>query len=705
MYDVISTEANNKKENIQNDNANDPWSSTNYHIHASFVPSLVTTDLIALLSPQSHEKILDLGCGDGKLTVQIQNQCQMCIGIDKSANMVAAAKNNGCRDARVVDADRLGEWVESEGFVGMFDKVFSNAAIHWMKNTEAVIEAVRKCLKPGGKFVAEMGCSGNCQEIENALIASLNKRGFNGKELSPWKFLTPETYTQMLTKNAFNITCMQQIPRPTLLPTSLSGWIETFGFAFLKVLEQHHPEEIEAVKRECEEMCRPTAYNQETGKWVLMYVRLRFVAEATCGLRISNSHHRNLTIKIRLPQSIISPKKDERDKKTVKKIIHRRGYLVYLARGISSENPHIETSTTPMIQIPAPSFYVTSPIPFTANCNYVDSNKNVYKNGSTAPCNHLLSRNQVTMGWGNSVSSTNASNNSQVYLSQDGIFGITVQIYVNSSATKNQLTDAESAMNSGMVLRLVDADFGQIDLSSGKKESVNAREEAFNLENAYILSPYQRHVVWFRRIQYKDLDGHKFRNGAGINSVTNDYYAITSQIQTVSPQNPAAFKPYTTIEIYYQSRIVTTNEQIKDKTVMNLLSSIGGAFGLGMGIYAFCFGSAPIGPWGISQELPMVRRSLRRKLQSKFGDFVPLVDEFPNRNKFDNGQQRHEDMKTAAAAVATNNLSFVLDRIQTLERRSAALELLLRDYVVDIGDLEELIKSREKANNSSLNKR
>ncbi|CAG8549207.1 4974_t:CDS:10 [Ambispora gerdemannii] len=623
MNDIISTEAKNKNENIQNDN--DPWSSINYHIHASFVPSLVTTDLVALLSPQPHEKILDIGCGDGKLTVQIQNQCQLCIGIDKSANMVAAAKSNGCRDVRVVDADRLSEWVESEGFVGVFDKVFSNAALHWMKNIEAVIEGVRKSLKPGGIFVAEMGCSGNCQEIENALIASLDKRGFNGKELSPWKFLTSETYTQILTKNAFNITHMQRIPRPTPLPTSLSGWIETFGFAFLKVLG--HPEEIEAVKRECEEICRPVAYNQETGKWVLTYVRLSL------------------------------------------------GYLGYLVRGIASENPHVETSTTPVIQIPAPSFSVTSPFSFTATCNYVDSS---------------------------------------------GIFGISVQIFVNSS-TQNQFSDAESAMSSGMVFRLVDADFGQIDFSAGKKESVDAREEAFNLENAYILSPYQRHVIWFKRAQNKDLDGHRFRNGAGINTVTNDYFVITSQIQTVSPQNRTTFKPFTTIEIYYQSRIVTTNEQIKDKTVMNLLSSLGGAFGLGMGVYAFCFGnnkftfrlflqkfniepgvgSAQIGPWGLSQELPMVRGSLRRQLQSKFGDFVPLVDEFPNKN----GQQQHDDMKTAATAVATNDLSFVLNRIQILERRSAGLELLLRDYVVDIGDLEELIRSsRKKETNSSLNK-
>ena len=106
----------------------DPWSPKNYKLHANFVPKLVKHDLITLLSPKSHERILDLGCGDGVLTYQIQGMCKECIGIDKSQHMIEEAKSNGCNDVRVVDCEKLIEWINNnEGFVGYFDAVFSNA--------------------------------------------------------------------------------------------------------------------------------------------------------------------------------------------------------------------------------------------------------------------------------------------------------------------------------------------------------------------------------------------------------------------------------------------------------------------------------------------------------------------------------------------------------------------------------------------------
>src|ERR1051325_6755776 len=101
----------------------DPWSPKNYKLNANFVPTLVKNDLIPLLSPKSHERILDLGCGDGILTYQIQGMCKECIGIDKSQNMIEEAKMNGCKDVRVVDGEKLVEWINREGFIGYFDAV------------------------------------------------------------------------------------------------------------------------------------------------------------------------------------------------------------------------------------------------------------------------------------------------------------------------------------------------------------------------------------------------------------------------------------------------------------------------------------------------------------------------------------------------------------------------------------------------------
>ncbi|CAB4417083.1 unnamed protein product [Rhizophagus irregularis] len=261
---------------MDNSEKADPWSPINYKLHANFVPKLVEHSLITLLSPKPYERILDLGCGDGMLTYKIQESCKECIGIDKSQHMIEEAKLNGCKDVRVVDCEKLIEWANNEGFVGYFDSVFSNAALHWMKNQEAVIEGIAKCLKPGGRFVAELGGFGNVQSVEKSLISALDKRGYNGKDLSPWYFPSPEDYTQILSKYKFSVSHISHFSRPTELPTTISGWVETFGFSFLAPLEDN---EKEIVKGEVEGMCRNEAFNSETDKWTLDYVRLRTVAQ------------------------------------------------------------------------------------------------------------------------------------------------------------------------------------------------------------------------------------------------------------------------------------------------------------------------------------------------------------------------------------------------------------------------------------------
>ncbi|CAG8514638.1 9394_t:CDS:2 [Racocetra persica] len=252
----------------------DLWSPFNYSHHARFV-SAIPQDLIFLLSPKPHERILDIGCGDGVLTFQIQQMCKECIGIDKSPRMVEAAQAIGCKDVRVVDGEKLKEWVISEGFEGTFDAVFSNAALHWIKNQESVVEGIRTCLKPGGRLVIEMGGKGNVQVIEKSMIAALDKRGYDGASLSPWFFPSQETYSALLTKASFQISSINIFPRPTYLPTNLRGWIDTFGHPFTQNLDDNEKEDV---INEVIEMCKPEVYNEKDGSWMIMYVRLRVIA-------------------------------------------------------------------------------------------------------------------------------------------------------------------------------------------------------------------------------------------------------------------------------------------------------------------------------------------------------------------------------------------------------------------------------------------
>ena len=78
------------------------WNSARYDKNARFVSDL-GEPLVDLLNPQPGQRILDLACGDGVLTEKIIARGAELVGVDGSADMVAAAQKRGI-DARVVDA-------------------------------------------------------------------------------------------------------------------------------------------------------------------------------------------------------------------------------------------------------------------------------------------------------------------------------------------------------------------------------------------------------------------------------------------------------------------------------------------------------------------------------------------------------------------------------------------------------------------------
>ena len=241
------------------------WKADRYAHNARFVADL-GAPVLAYLAPQPGEKILDLGCGDGTLTEKLVAAGADVVGVDASAAMVEAARAKGL-NAEVMDGGAL-------TFDGVFDAVFSNAALHWMLDPEAVIAGVRRALKPGGRFVAEFGGHGNVAAITVALIAALERRGIDGPSRSPWFFPTPGAYAQRLEKAGFTVDSIELLPRPTPLPSDITGWLDTFGENFFRAVPAA---ERNTVKQEVVALLRPCLCD-ERGNWTADYVRLRFAA-------------------------------------------------------------------------------------------------------------------------------------------------------------------------------------------------------------------------------------------------------------------------------------------------------------------------------------------------------------------------------------------------------------------------------------------
>jgi trans-aconitate methyltransferase len=239
------------------------WNPDQYGRNARFVSDL-GMPVVELLAPQAGERILDLGCGDGALTIKLAHLGCTLVGVDASPEMVAAAKALGL-DARVVDGHSL-------AFAGEFDAVFSNAALHWMKEPEPVLAGVWRALKPGGRFVGEFGGHGNVAAIVAALDAALAKRGLAAT--NPWFFPRPEQYSRLLEANGFEVKAIDLIPRPTLLPGDVGAWLETFAQTFLLVLPA--PDRQGFIAEVVSALRAPLC--DAKGDWYADYRRLRFFA-------------------------------------------------------------------------------------------------------------------------------------------------------------------------------------------------------------------------------------------------------------------------------------------------------------------------------------------------------------------------------------------------------------------------------------------
>ncbi len=241
------------------------WDPERYRRNAGFVAEL-GAPLIDLLAPRPGERVLDLGCGDGALTEKLVALGAVVVGVDSSAEQVAAARARGL-EAHVADGQAL-------AFAAEFDAVLSNAALHWMTRPDAVIDGVWRALEPGGRFVGEMGGAGNVERVKAALTAALARRGLDAAAVDPWYFPRPDDYAGRLAGRGFRVEEIALHARPTPLPGRLGDWLETFAEPFLF---QAPARERPGLVAEVEGALAGSLSDGEGG-WFVDYVRLRFRA-------------------------------------------------------------------------------------------------------------------------------------------------------------------------------------------------------------------------------------------------------------------------------------------------------------------------------------------------------------------------------------------------------------------------------------------
>jgi len=190
-------------------------------------------ELIPKLKLSGNEALLDIGCGDGKVTAAIA-QCLpqgYAIGIDNSKDMINSARCTFPQEAypnlsfQKMDARTL-------TFQEEFDRVFSNAALHWILDQSAVLAGIQRSLKAGGQLLLQMGGKGNAKDIlsilDDLLLEVPWKRFFEGFTF-PYAFCGAEEYRAMLVEAGLEPKRVELLTKIMSLngAEGLAGWIRT----------------------------------------------------------------------------------------------------------------------------------------------------------------------------------------------------------------------------------------------------------------------------------------------------------------------------------------------------------------------------------------------------------------------------------------------------------------------------------------------
>ena len=229
------------------------WNAAEYAANSA-VQQTWARELIARLNLRGDEHVLDVGCGDGKVTAELARALTQgaVVGIDASAEMIRFARKTfpAAEISRlkfhIMDARKI-------KFARRFDLIFSNAALHWVDDHEKILRGAASALKPGGRLVVSCGGKGNAHDVFLVLRPEMRLkrwRAFFRKMPMPYFFYAPDDYEKWLPKFGFKVHSLKLTPKDAAYDgvNGLTTWLRTTWLPYIqRVPENMRGEFIAAV--------------------------------------------------------------------------------------------------------------------------------------------------------------------------------------------------------------------------------------------------------------------------------------------------------------------------------------------------------------------------------------------------------------------------------------------------------------------------
>ena len=157
--------------------------------------------------------MIDLGCGDGALTWQLSELVPdgKVVGIDASVGMIAAAQSRSKPNLTFVQMD-----MNDMDFQNEFDVIFSNAALHWVKDHGRLLKNSFRALKDGGHLLWDFAGDGNCSNFFDVIRKEMESEEYGQyfKEFEwPWYMPSREDYAKIVSASGFSSCNISEVNR------------------------------------------------------------------------------------------------------------------------------------------------------------------------------------------------------------------------------------------------------------------------------------------------------------------------------------------------------------------------------------------------------------------------------------------------------------------------------------------------------------
>lgn len=217
------------------------WNAAEYS-RISSLQAAMAEEVLALLDLKGTERVLDVGCGNGKTTAEIAARVPLgsVVGVDASKEMIAFAATHAAQHPKlqfaVADARHLPYREE-------FDLAVSFNALHWIPEQDQALQSIRTAIKPGGLAQLRLVGKGERKSLEDVLeetrFSSRWNRYFQGFR-KPYLHLTAEQYRKLAEQNGF-VAGRVQVAAKAWDFVSRSAFL-AFGLVTFVEWTQHLPE-------------------------------------------------------------------------------------------------------------------------------------------------------------------------------------------------------------------------------------------------------------------------------------------------------------------------------------------------------------------------------------------------------------------------------------------------------------------------------